>query len=91
MQMKTIALIGSAALALMLSGVGFADSHMSAEAKDAQEKADAAVKFADQKQVEAEAAVKADAADAGAQVDEAAAAEGVAAKKMNEAAEAISK
>jgi len=41
--------------------------------------------------VEAEAAVKADAADAGAQVDEAAAAEGVAAKKMNEAAEAISK
>lgn len=90
MQTRKLALIGFSALALTAYGSLFASSHedtAAMEKKEVQEAADAAQKFADEKQGEAEAAVKAGAADAGAKVDEAAAAEDVAAKKKMKAAE----
>ena len=83
---KNLALIGFAALALTAYGVGFAGSEAAMEKQESQEAADAAQKFADEKQAEAEAAVKEGASDIGAKIDEAAAAENVAAEKMEEAA-----
>lgn len=90
MQIKKLFLIGFSALAMTAYGAVFASSHEDAAAmakKEAQEKADAAQKVADDRQAEAEAAVKAGSADAGAKVSGAAAAEEVAAEKMKKASE----
>ena len=85
MQMKKLALIGFSALALTAYGSVFASDDAAKEKKDVQEAADAAQKVADDRQAEAVTAVKEGAADAGAKVDSAAAAQGVAAEKMEEA------
>lgn len=87
MQMKKLALIAFSALALTAYGTLFASDDAEKAKAEAQATADAGQKVADDRQAEAEAAVKAGAADAGAKVDSAAAAEGVAAEKMEKAAE----
>jgi hypothetical protein len=88
MQIKKLALIGFSAFALTAYGTVFAGDDAAAKEKmEAQETADAAQKVADDRQEEAVEAVKEGAADAGAKVDSAAAAQGVAADKMKKAAE----
>mgnify|MGYP003573705037 FL=1 len=87
MQIKKLALVGFSALTLMAYGTLFAGDDAEKAKAEAQETADAAQKVADDRQAEAVEAVKEGAADAGAKVDSAAAAQGVAADKMKKAAE----
>lgn len=87
MKIKKFALLGLSALALTAYGTVFAGDDAEKAKAEAQATADAAQEVADERQAEAESAVKAGAEDAGAKVDSAAAAQGVASEKMQKAAE----
>jgi hypothetical protein len=90
MQMKKLALIGFSALALTAYGTVFASSHekeAAEEKKAAGDSAEVAKEYADEKQAEAETAVRSGAADAEEKVGEAADAKAVSSELHEKAAE----
>jgi hypothetical protein len=87
MQIKKLALIGFSALALTAYGFVFAGEDEAAKEKAAKDDAaDVAQEYAEKKQEDAEAAVRADAPDAKEKVGEAAAAKAVSSEMKEEAA-----